>query len=330
MRNPNGYGSVIKLSGNRRKPWACRLITGYELNEETGKVITHYKYLSYHATKKEATYALAEYNEAPFIINNYTFKKVFELWNDSVHNKEDDKMHQKYINAFNKVPELHDKKIADITLRTLQLQFDKLELTPSILKLVKIMIKGTFEYAAKREIVPISALNMVKLVDAEARKEPNTANRKPFTREEIDWLWSHKKNKFCAQILVYIYTGMRFAELQESYPDNLHHDFIRVEKSKTKAGERDVPLSDKVKSLLPIEPINKYHSFQYNFKKIMAEMGSDHLVHDTRHTFISLMTESGCDSRVLKKIVGHASGDVTEDIYTHISMEMMIDAVNKI
>ena len=29
MKNPNGYGTVVKLSGNRRKPYAVRKTIGF-------------------------------------------------------------------------------------------------------------------------------------------------------------------------------------------------------------------------------------------------------------------------------------------------------------
>ena len=29
MKNPNGYGSVFKLTGNRRKPWCARVTVGW-------------------------------------------------------------------------------------------------------------------------------------------------------------------------------------------------------------------------------------------------------------------------------------------------------------
>lgn len=29
MKNPNGYGTVVKLSGNRRKPYAVRKTLGF-------------------------------------------------------------------------------------------------------------------------------------------------------------------------------------------------------------------------------------------------------------------------------------------------------------
>ena len=30
MRNPNGFGSIIKLGGNRRKPYAVRVTVGWD------------------------------------------------------------------------------------------------------------------------------------------------------------------------------------------------------------------------------------------------------------------------------------------------------------
>lgn len=37
MRLPNGFGSVTKLSGNRRRPYAAKITTGYEFNPDTLK-----------------------------------------------------------------------------------------------------------------------------------------------------------------------------------------------------------------------------------------------------------------------------------------------------
>ena len=31
MKNPNGYGTIKKLSGNRRRPFAVVVTTGYEM-----------------------------------------------------------------------------------------------------------------------------------------------------------------------------------------------------------------------------------------------------------------------------------------------------------
>ena len=37
MRNPNGYGSITKLSGNRRKPWMVRAAAEMIYNKDTKK-----------------------------------------------------------------------------------------------------------------------------------------------------------------------------------------------------------------------------------------------------------------------------------------------------
>ena len=45
---------------------------------------------------------------------------------------------------------------------------------------------------------------------------------------------------------------------------------------------------------------------------------------------ISLLTVAGVDERIIKKIVGHAGKGVTENVYTHIEMQVLIEAINKI
>ena len=79
MRNPNGYGSIFKLSGNRRKPFAVRITKGYT---DEGKQI--YKYLSYHNTRRESMQALAAYNTTPYNVdeNNVTFGELYEKWKE--------------------------------------------------------------------------------------------------------------------------------------------------------------------------------------------------------------------------------------------------------
>lgn len=39
MKLPNGYGSVVKLSGKRRKPWMVRKTTGYHIDPVKGKKV---------------------------------------------------------------------------------------------------------------------------------------------------------------------------------------------------------------------------------------------------------------------------------------------------
>lgn len=70
MKLPNGYGSVHKLSGNRRNPWRARKTTGWSLDKKTMKYKQEYTTLGYYPTKKDALQALAAYNEQPYDLDN--------------------------------------------------------------------------------------------------------------------------------------------------------------------------------------------------------------------------------------------------------------------
>ena len=84
MRNPNGYGSFYKLSGNRRRPWAVRITTGWERDKNNPDSLgkQKYKILGYYKTRPEAVLALAEYNNEPYDLdsNKITFEELFEKW----------------------------------------------------------------------------------------------------------------------------------------------------------------------------------------------------------------------------------------------------------
>ena len=77
LKNPNGYGSIIKLSGKRRKPFAVRVTAGWS---NKGKQI--YRYVGYYSNLKEANQKLVDYNKNPYNLDgeNVTFEDVFEKW----------------------------------------------------------------------------------------------------------------------------------------------------------------------------------------------------------------------------------------------------------
>ena len=319
MRNPNGYGSVVKMTGNRRKPYACRKIVGWK---EDGRPMI--KYISYHRTKREAEKALAEYNNDPYRIGNYTLQDVYEEW----YKHQDDKSEntrQNYRTNWKKLEPLSEMKLQSIDRYELQEFFDKADFSKATLRQTKGLLKMMIEYAVKRGILPLSSLNLLKAVEYKVNRETRYNPRKVITKEEIDFLWKNKDDETARTILVYIYTGLRFSELYNLMPENAHENYIEITKSKTEAGVRIVPLSTKVQSLLPIESVPPHTTFIDQFRKLLP----DHAPHDTRHTFISLMAEAGVDDRIIKAIVGHKTKDITE-IYTHISLETMLEAVNKI
>lgn len=318
MRRPNGSGHVTKLSGNRRKPYAIRKIVGWS---DAGK--PQYKYISYHKTKREAEKALDKYIDDPYALESKTLKEVYEEWIPTQQKAEG--TIKAYETAYKKLQPLWKTKMSQLDRVTLQRFYDDLEGTKNTSTNVKKLLSNLFKYSVRRGIVPMSALSIHKAIDFSGRAEGKTTEHKRIPKDIVEKLWDLTDNETAKQILVYIYTGCRYAELFELQPENCYPDHIDIVDAKTEAGIRTVPLCDKILKLLPVEPIPSYTVFNKRFNEILP----GYHIHDTRHTFISMMTEAGIDPRVIKVIVGHKTNDIT-DLYTHITLEAKLEAVNKI
>lgn len=330
MKRKNGTGSVYKLSGKRRNPYAARITTGYKTDEETQKSQPIYQFIGFYPTQDEALHALMEYNRQPYNISGITFGDVYDKWFAIKETEIAPKTVIKFKDVKKRIKPIWDKPIKEFDLPTLQNFVDSLEVTKSNLVNIKLGINQTLNFAAKRGYVSPEILDIIKLVDWRATKETTKIGRTVFTKEERALLWENKSDPTIRTILVFLYTGLRFDELYKLTEDCCHENYIEVRRAKTKAGVRNVPLCDCVLELLPIEPLKNYHTFRENFKIATGLLGMKHTIHDTRHTFITMMTEKDIDSRVIKQIVGHVTDDVTESVYTHVSMEKMLVEINKI
>lgn len=85
MRLPNGYGSVVKMSGKRRKPYMVRKTIGWHLDEAKGRQIQDFQIIGYAETRAEGLKMLAEYNQNPYDVDTakITFSEVYERWSKS-------------------------------------------------------------------------------------------------------------------------------------------------------------------------------------------------------------------------------------------------------
>ncbi len=131
----------------------------------------------------------------------------------------------------------------------------------------------------------------------------------------------------------------------------MDEQYFYVERSKTEAGVRNVPIAKKILPffeywmkkeskcdyLITTREGRHFNDRNYRdsyWKPIIAEIGllGEHLPlpHDTRHTCVSLLTVAGVQDKVIKKIVGHKGQGVTEMVYTHFELEELIDAIDKI
>ena len=337
MRLPNGYGSVYKLSGNRRKPWIVRKTI--ELTDE-GKQI--YKTIGCYETKAVALQALADYNNNPYDIDasKVTFSEVYEKW--SAKKYENILNTNGYIAAYKTSEPLYNIKFADIKADHMQNIIDKCGKNYPTLKNIKILFNQLYKYAMERDIV---AKDYSKYVDI--GKNTLGTSRKPFTKNEIDKLLkSVGVYDDVETVLIMIYSGLRPGELITIKTENVDlQQRIMVGGIKTEAGkDRVIPISEKIISMITMmsskgnkylitdsdgKPF-KYDKYLDHFKILMDQLSFKHKPHDCRHTFATLMSNAGADTVSLQKIIGHASYNTTANTYTHKDIDELKKAVDLI
>lgn len=333
MKLPNGFGSVYKLSGKRRNPWVARKTTGWN---DLGHPI--YKFIGYYPTRKDALTALSDYNQDPWNVTHITFAEVYDRWSAEHFPTITQNNISAYKRAYRRCERLHNMEVTDIHLDQLQSVIDDSGLNQPSLKKIKSLYNLMWDYCIKHEILNKKITNYVDISKA---GNPRTLTRSPFAPAEIDLLWQHDLDV----PIFLIYTGLRIGEFYDLKWENVHlqEKYFDVVKSKTEAGIRSVPIHDR---LIPI--LEKHHGSEYVFCNLSGNKHTDatfrevywnrwmdslqisHYPHDTRHTCISLLTEAGVDERIIKSIVGHKGTGVTQQVYTHISMDVKLEAINKI
>ena len=57
---------------------------------------------------------------------------------------------------------------------------------------------------------------------------------------------------------------------------------------------------------------------------------ANHLPHDGRHTCSTLPDDAEVPMKIKQLILGHSSHDITSKVYTHKTLEQLIEAINRI
>ena len=352
LKLPNSYGSVSKMSNatRRRKPFIVRITTGYEIDEESGKSIQKNAVIGYTKTRQEGLQMLAKYHEQPFDLEkgNLTFREIYESWSEDKYENAFQSTINGYRAAYNACSILYEHKFRDLKTSDLQNVIDTCGKHYPTLRKIKILFNQMYAYAMKSDLCGKDYSKYVDIAK-HSDKNPDKYDRKPFTKEQIDILWSLQEDKYYQIILILIYTGLRIEELLSLKKENVHLDehYLDVKKSKTKSGIRKVPISDYIFPLVknwyesshcthllhteeqkPFKYRNYYDSY---FVPLMEQLGFDQTPHCCRYTCISLLAEEKVSPTFIKLIVGHKGAmNLTEKVYTHIDMKLLIDAVNNI
>lgn len=368
-RRPNGSGTVVKLSGRRRKPF-CAKVTLDERNLTNGEkkrlVIGTFE------TYQEALNALSLYS---LTVNNTISKKEAMEIDPEVYQKVQDKMSKKvptfldiyYIldkdefsllspqtqnsmhGAIKHLKKLHYLKIDQITLRMIQDVFDEDGSNHSTQVHMKTICTKVFRYAVVNQCIErnddyTSYIRIAKYEESDMHR--------PYTINEI--LALKKADIPEAHImLIFIYTGVRINELLNINRDNIHIDekcdddgterliSYMITGSKTKAGKnRIVPIHDDIKQFVIdelLKPEKRLVDVTYaNFTtrtvliKVNKLLNTHHTMHDTRKTFATLCQMNNLNVYIRKKVLGHRMNDITFDVYTNESKNRLWTEINKI
>lgn len=332
MRRGNGEGSIIKLGGKRRRPYAVRVTIGYTPD---GK--QQYKYLGYYEGKREARAALRQYLVNPYNLHTKDVK-VCDLFNDWIAQTKLSKITVSgYLSAYRQAAHLHDRKIRDIKIIDLETAMNALK--PSMQTAFKNVFQHIYVQGIKNDVLE---KNLADFITPATKPK---GSRQPFNYDEIERIKAFK-HKYTDIVVILLYTGLRINELLEMEKDNVFLDQrYMVGGKKTAAGQnRIIPIHDNIfetvarfysgsnKYLIEYDnkPVN-YTTFMHTFwKRLKTHLQTTHTPHCTRHTFITYADKHDLNETAVKKIVGHTTSNITKDVYTHKNIQLLLHEVNKL
>ena len=343
MKRANGTGSIIhRKDKKRRLPYSVYVDGGRDPDTFRRRRI----FLGSFATHKDAQNYLEQYRQGVVIqpTNETLLREVWELYTD------DQKALGKtappnYYSAWKNhiEPKLGSVPMSQIKTMHLQNVINNCK-SPGAQRHTKAVFYNLYKYAVANDIVMKDYSASLKMKE----KEVSTLH-KPFTLAELGQLWQRVNEDTVKIILIQTYTGMRMNELSGIRMENVHlKEQYMVGGLKTSAGKnRTIPIADCILPLVKhfytislfaqydylIMPdnkrsINSLHG-RVDVGKIYRKALPNHTTHDARHTFITLAENIGIRPATIKKIVGHV-GSVTEDVYTHKSVDQLLEAVNSL
>lgn len=341
MKLPNSFGSVYKQSGNRRKPWVARVTTGWT---EDGKQIKYY--VGSYKNRAEAIAALTEYNKNPIgERSGITLGALFDEWANLKYENINKSTRETYNAAWNHLSKLSDMQFQDIKTSHLQdiiATMSKSGLSKSSCAKVKVLAGLLYQYAMSDDIIGKNYAELIKLPEETAK------GRECFSDLEIKAIEKLAEiDQWANTILILIYTGMRIGELLKLTRFSVDIDnMVITGGSKTEAGRnRVIPIHPKIQGYIR-QWYNTSSSYLINrdgqrilvdyyrtqlYYPTLDKAGVRSLVpHSTRHTFASLLSKAGANTKAIQEIIGHADYATTANIYTHTDLEELRSAIEKI
>lgn len=318
MRNPNGYGSVIKLKGNRRRPFMVRKTRGWN---DKGHPI--YDIIGYYATRKEAMLALADYNTNPYDIAqaNMTVAELYAKWIEvkglQIGESNLRNMKSAYKNHISALYQCPYKELRSFHIQEAITSCESVSMRHFIKNLFYHLDKFAFEI----DLIDKCYAGLVQL-----STEPPKTKKRIFSGAEIAEIRSNQNTEADMIILILLYTGLRIGELLALKKENINiKEWYFTAGFKTKAGKnRIIPIHRHLKPIfLKIVKSPDNQIFSLSATKVRKELKSkyNHIPHEARHTVRTLLARQNGDKVCIDRIMGHSSSNIGESIYTHKTLE---------
>ena len=299
-----------------------------KLKHATKRPYVVYSVLGYYSTYDEAVDALNQSRQS------LTLQQVYEMWLPSHAKSVSSNTLNNYGSAFSHLVSIHGISMSNITYLQLQAIIDHMlnaGLSYSSCKKVRTLISQLFDYAI---INRWCSTNYAKFLNLGHNKPVRP--HKPFTTQAINRLW-RLESPLHDIPLILLYTGMRASELisLKSRDVNRKQRTIKITLSKTKSGIRTIPIHDRIwpiierrlNTIYVIQECRTYSLLSREFDKAMKAINAKHTSHDCRHTFATRLDNEGANYNAKRLLLGHASGNVTDGVYTHKSLGQLRKAI---
>ncbi len=229
--------------------------------------------------------------------------------------------------------------------------------TPQTKESIKYLFNHIYDYALEARICDINyARNFSLSKEIFKQKEKEKIPKDPFTEEQLSKLWESIEFVPFSDIIIFAcYSGWRPSELISLKVENvnLEQGYIRGGIKTDSGKNRLVPIHSLVKPIIEkyyneaikigsrylFNDVSKkkgiglsYDQWLSRFSKIIDKLKFEGNLtpHSTRHTFITKAKYVKMNEYILKQIVGHKIGDLTEKVYTHREIEELISEIEKI
>lgn len=260
-RREKGTGSIVKLSGSRKRPYMATWTTGYNDEDEGQQIQAPLAYfkeyeqankaLDLYMLEKDGRCAVGTVCEYVYNVDGKLSKNT-TLISQNAHISEYIGKEQKmkschtfeeiwkivltkelyflepgtitnYKSAFHNLKELHKKRIADISLNDIQPIFDDLMDKHTGFSKMNFM-KIVINYIYKYACkYDLVNKNYAQFINFRSTLDDNGKREKiPYSKDDIKFLFQHDDDIIAQSILIMIYTGMRPSELLKLKKEDIH------------------------------------------------------------------------------------------------------------